>query len=59
MPRIFTDAAECRAAVPRPLPARLDELVAAGEISRVRADADLDDQARRETEGRFIVVGMV
>jgi SAM-dependent methyltransferase len=59
MPRIFTDGADYRATVPRSLPARLDELVAAGQISRARADAYLNDQARRETEGRFFVVVMI
>jgi SAM-dependent methyltransferase len=51
---ILTDAAELRALAPRPLTARLDELVSTGTITRERADAYNADQAAREAEGRFL-----
>jgi ubiquinone/menaquinone biosynthesis C-methylase UbiE len=58
VPQLFTDGAALRAGAARPLTARLDELVAAGEITRVRADTHLADQERREAEGRYFAVGM-
>jgi ubiquinone/menaquinone biosynthesis C-methylase UbiE len=57
VPQVITDPALSRAAAPRSLSARLDELVAAG-VSRERADAYLADQERREAEGRYFAVGM-
>jgi hypothetical protein len=52
--RIMTDAEQLRALSPRPLAARIDELVASGMITRERADAYVADQAAREAEGRFL-----
>jgi SAM-dependent methyltransferase len=58
IPRTITDGAQARAGAPRPLGARLDDLVAAGVITRDRADAYLADQQRREAEGRYFAVHM-
>jgi SAM-dependent methyltransferase len=52
--RVTTDAAQIRALSPRPLAARLDELVGSGVITRERADAYLVDQDAREAEGRWL-----
>jgi SAM-dependent methyltransferase len=52
--RIMTDAEQLRALSPRPLAARIDELVTSGMITRERADAYVADQAAREAEGRFL-----
>jgi ubiquinone/menaquinone biosynthesis C-methylase UbiE len=58
MPRTITDGAQARAGAPRPLAARLDDLVSATTITRERADAYLADQERREVEGRYFAVYM-
>jgi ubiquinone/menaquinone biosynthesis C-methylase UbiE len=58
IPRTITDGAQARAGAPRPLAARLDDLAAAGVITRERADAYLADQERREAEGRYFAVHM-
>jgi hypothetical protein len=52
--RVTTDAAQIRALSPRPLAARLDELVGSGVITRERADAYLVDQDAREAGGRWL-----
>jgi hypothetical protein len=43
----MTDAEQLRALSPRPLAARIDELVTSGMITRERADAYVADQAAR------------
>jgi SAM-dependent methyltransferase len=58
IPHLITDGALARAGAPRPLGARLDDLVAAGAITRERADTYLADQERREAEGRYFAVHM-
>jgi SAM-dependent methyltransferase len=58
IPRTITEGALARAGAPRPLGARLDDLVATSAITRERADAYLADQASREAEGRYFAVHM-
>jgi ubiquinone/menaquinone biosynthesis C-methylase UbiE len=52
--RVATDAEQIRALSPRPVAARLDEVVTSGMITRERADAYLTDQKAREAEGRYL-----
>jgi hypothetical protein len=52
---VTTDAERFRFLSPRSFEARLNDLVATGDLARERADAFVTDQAERIATGRFLV----
>jgi SAM-dependent methyltransferase len=51
---VITDADRWRAMTQQSLSEQLEKLVEAGAIARERADAYIEDQTRRQMEGRFL-----